>query len=353
MNRFGPRPVVGLLLCSVRTLTMDRRQNPLFLSFPLGTWLDTSVRMSVWFPLVLIVLWGRLGLQLGTICALLLLLSVIIHEFFHVFGARWTGGDAEEILLWPAGGLAYCRPGPSFRSELLTVAAGPLANIVLAAVALPAVLSSGLLRDCFHPIVLPAVSLTGNVPQQLAVLMFSLNVKLVYLNLLPVYPMDGGRMLQTVLSRWWDGVVVRTVGFWTAMAAAVVLGVTGYLIDPAVGIVLVTVSSFILILNLLESIQRQLSEFHDDSFLGYDFSQGYTSLEQAADERPRKRGIVEQWRENRRLKKLEREQTERMEAETRLDALLDKVHHHGMDALTPAEQRFLKEASARYRNPGK
>lgn len=332
---------------------MERRQNPLFLSFPLGTWLDTSVRMSVWFPLVLIVLWGRLGLQLGTICSLLLLFSVIVHEFFHVFGARWTGGDADEILLWPAGGLAYCRPGPSLRSEILTTLAGPLANVLLAAVMLPAALASGLLSACFHPIVLPPVALTENVPQELAVLLFSLNVKLVYLNLLPVYPMDGGRLLQTVLAQWWDAGVVRTATFWTAMAAAVIIGVIGFLITPELGIVLVTLASFVMMLNILETIQRQLSEFHDESFLGYDFSQGYTSLEQATEERPRRKGLLQQWRENRRLKKLERQQAERMETETRLDALLDKVHHHGMDALTPDEQRFLKQASARYRNPRK
>ncbi len=334
-------------------LTMDRRQNPLFLSFPLGVWLQTSVRMSVWFPIVLIVLWARLGLQLGTICALLLLASVLVHEFFHVFGARWTGGDAEEILIWPAGGLAYCQPGPSFRSEILTVAAGPLANVLLAALMLPAVLSSGMLSECFHPVVLPPVSLDGNLPQTLAVLMFSLNVKLVYLNLLPVYPMDGGRLTQIVLSQWWDGGVVRTVSFWTAMVAAVLLGIIGYMIDPAVGITLVTLSSFILILNLLESIQRQMSDSFDDSFLGYDFSQGYTSLEQGTGERSRRPGLVEQWREKRRLKKLEREQRERVETESRLDALLEKVHQQGMDALTPDEQRFLKQASARYRNPEK
>jgi Zn-dependent protease len=348
-------PIAGgrfpMVLCPA--LMMDRRQNPLFLSFPLGTWLATSVRMSVWFPLVLLVLWMRLGLQLGTLCCMLLLISVVVHEFFHVFGARWTGGDAVEILLWPAGGLAYCQPGPSLRSEILTVAAGPLANVLLAAVLLPIVVSSGMLSECFHPILLPPVSLGDDVPRDLAVLMFSLNVKLVYLNLLPVYPMDGGRLLQIVLSQWWDGMLVRAVSFWTAVIAAVLMGLIGYAVDPAVGITLVTVAFFILFLNWVESIQRQLSESYDDSFLGYDFSQGYTSLEHQTEERPRKPGLVEQWRETRRRKKREREQQERAETESRLDALLEKVHTQGMDALTPAEQRFLKQASARYRNPEK
>lgn len=333
---------------------MDRSQNPLTLSFSLGTWLQTSVRMSWWFPLAFLVLWGRLGLQLGTVCGLLLLVCVIVHEFFHVFGARLTGGDAHEILIWPAGGLAYCQPGPSLRSELLTIAAGPLANVLLAAAMLPIILPTGSLSDCFHPIMLPAVSLEENLWESLALLMFSLNIKLVYLNLLPVRPFDGGQMLEVILMQWWEAGLVHKIGFWTAFGVAVLLGLIGYAIDPASGIVLVTVSSFILILNMLEMIQRQMMSYgYDDSFLGYDFSQGYTSLEGDEGERLRKPGMVEQWRENRRRKKLEREQQERAETEMKLDALLDKVHHHGMDALTPAEQRFLKDASARYRNPGK
>ena len=332
---------------------MDRSHNPMTLSFSLGTWLHTSVRMSVWFPLALLILWGRLGLPLGTICCALLLVSVIVHEFFHVFGARLTGGSGDEILIWPAGGLAYCHPGPSFRSEFLTVAAGPLANVLMAAALLPVVLPTGLLSACFHPIVLPPVTFESQVLQDLALLMFSLNVKLVYLNLLPVRPFDGGQMLEVVLSRRMDSLLVNRIGFWTAFGVSLLLVVIGYAIDPANGIVLVTVSSFILLLNILDTIQRQMSHGYDDSFLGYDFSQGYTSLERDEGDHPRKPGMVEQWRENRRRKKVERDQQERIETEMKLDALLEKVHQHGMDALSPAEQRFLKQASARYRNPGK
>ena len=189
--------------------------------------------------------------------------------------------------------------------------------------------------------------------QDLALLMFSLNVKLVYLNLLPVRPFDGGQMLEVVLSRRMDSLLVNRIGFWTAFGVSLLLVVIGYAIDPANGIVLVTVSSFILLLNILDTIQRQMSHGYDDSFLGYDFSQGYTSLERDEGDHPRKPGMVEQWRENRRRKKVERDQQERIETEMKLDALLEKVHQHGMDALSPAEQRFLKQASARYRNPGK
>jgi Zn-dependent protease len=332
---------------------MDHRQNPLYLSFPLGTWFATSVWMSVFFPLVLLVLWSRLGWSLGTICCLLLLFSVLLHEFLHVFAARWTGGSADEILLWPAGGLAYCHPGPTLSSEILTIIGGPLANGLLCLATLPAVLSAGLLSSACHPIVLPPLPLDDTPERDLMVLLFALNIKLLYLNLLPVYPMDGGRLLQVLLAQIWELHTVRTVTHWTALGAAIVLGMAGYAVDPEIGIVLVTVSSLILIMNVIDFAQRQFSGAFDDSFLGYDFSQGYTSLERtAAESALQRKGILEEWRERRREKKRLRDEQDRAEAETRLDALLEKVHTQGIDALTDAERRFLKEASARYRNPG-
>ena len=128
-------------------------------SFSLGTWWRTQVRVSWFFPLILLVFWSRLDLPLALTCVLMLFFSVVVHEFFHVFGARLTGGEASEILIWPAGGLAYTQPGPTVRSEFLTIAAGPLANVLLAAAMLPAVMSAGQLDQVWHPVVLPHVEL--------------------------------------------------------------------------------------------------------------------------------------------------------------------------------------------------
>src|SRR5690606_10971856 len=136
---------------------------------------------------------------------------------------------------------------PSFRSELLTVAAGPFANIILASAMGPLVWAAPEFRSCFHPVLLPPVSLTTDPGPTLALLMFSLNIKLIYLNLLPVYPMDGGRMVQIVLSQWWDGTAVRVLSYWVAMISAMIIGLVGYAVDPGIGIVLVTLAFFILI----------------------------------------------------------------------------------------------------------
>lgn len=315
-------------------------------SIPLGTWWKTRVRMSLFFPLVLLVFWSRLGLQLGTTCALLLLVSVLVHEFFHVFGARLTGGEADEILIWPAGGLAYTQPGPSVRSEFLTIAAGPLANVLIALLMLPVVLSAGQLSECWHPIVLPAVDLKDHVLRDWGVLMFSLNVKLVYINLLPVLPMDGGRMLQTVLSQSYDPRLVNKVGIWTGIGVSFVMGLIGFWIDPASGISLVSLAALIFCMNYVEFIRLSLREHFGGTEFGYDFSEGYTSLNTDEEEEPRP-GMLERWKANREAKRREREAAELAEEESRLDALLEKVHQQGMNSLTPSEQDFLKRASAR------
>ncbi len=329
---------------------MERRQNPLFLSFRVGTWFATAVRISVFFPLMLLIFSLNLGLTLGLVVAGLLFVSVLIHEFAHVFAARLTGGDADEIVMWPAGGLAICETAPTFQSEFLTPAAGPLSNLLIGLLMLPLVSSSPDLGAAFHPLTLPA-SFSG-MPAwgDLPLLILAINIKLVYLNLLPIYPMDGGRMLRAVCARFWDPFTVHTIALWAGGISGIALIVAGYCVDPAMGIHLVSIGGIVLVMNLYETLQRHLSESYDDSFLGYDFSQGYTSLEreQMADAPP-KASTLEKWRKSREVKRRERERIRREETESRLDELLDKVHKQGMASLTEAEKRFLKKASTEFR----
>jgi hypothetical protein len=91
----------------------------------------------------------------------------------------------------------------------------------------------------------------------------------------------------------------------------------------------------------------------EDSLFGYDFSQGYTSLErdQAPAAPPRRRtGWWKRWLQKRAAQKLQREQETREAEERRLDELLDKVHREGQGALTDEERRFMKRVSDRYRH---
>src|SRR5262249_12612087 len=56
---------------------------------------------------------------------------VLLHEFGHAFACRQTGGQADTIVLWPLGGIAFVKPPPRPGAYLWSIAAGPLVNVVL------------------------------------------------------------------------------------------------------------------------------------------------------------------------------------------------------------------------------
>ncbi|MSR52134.1 MAG: peptidase M50 [Gemmataceae bacterium] len=114
---------------------------------------------------------------------------VLLHEFGHAFACRQTGGKSDRILLWPLGGIAFVQPPPRPGAVLWSIAAGPLVNVVLlpltfAAAALSA--SQGLAE-------------TNKDFDHFIFEVFRINLMLLIFNMLPVYPLDGGQILQSLL----------------------------------------------------------------------------------------------------------------------------------------------------------
>jgi hypothetical protein len=91
----------------------------------------------------------------------------------------------------------------------------------------------------------------------------------------------------------------------------------------------------------------------EESLFGYDFSQGYTSLERdehvQAPPKPRE-GWFARWRRQRAERRAREEQERREAEEGRLDELLEKVAKHGIQSLSDEERRFMQRVSDRYRN---
>ena len=75
-------------------------------------------------------------LALGIAVCAVLWVSVLLHEFGHIYGARLTGGSGNEILLWPLGGLAFVRPAGTLKSQLISTGGGPLVNLALCLITL-------------------------------------------------------------------------------------------------------------------------------------------------------------------------------------------------------------------------
>jgi len=141
---------------------------------------------------------------------------VLLHEFGHSLACRQVGGRADRIVLWPLGGVAFVQPPERPGAILWSIAAGPLVNVILVPILLvPSVLIhfSGVLDA---------------VPDVLNLLytVTFINIGLLVFNLMPVYPLDGGQILRSllwfVLGRAWSLTVVTVLGF-LGVAALVLL----------------------------------------------------------------------------------------------------------------------------------
>jgi Zn-dependent protease len=113
---------------------------------------------------------------------------VLLHEFGHALACRSVGGRAEHILLWPLGGVAYVEPPRRPGAVLWSIAAGPLVNVVLFA----------LLLGLRWWLGARGVELSADMERLTSNLMW-INAGLLIFNLLPVYPLDGGQIFQSLL----------------------------------------------------------------------------------------------------------------------------------------------------------
>jgi Zn-dependent protease len=120
---------------------------------------------------------------------LALFLIVLMHEFGHSLACRQVGGTANQIVLWPLGGVAYVDPPPRPGATLWSIAAGPLVNVAL----LPILLGLGMLSRS-----LGWAETMPNFHQLLRTIAF-INLSLLIFNLLPIYPLDGGQILRSLL----------------------------------------------------------------------------------------------------------------------------------------------------------
>lgn len=140
---------------------------------------------------------------------LALFLIVLLHEFGHALACRQTGGTANYIVLWPLGGVAYVDPPQRPGAMLWSLAAGPLVNVALVPILYAAMAfarSAGVaatMPNLFHFIYMVEW----------------INLVLLGFNLLPIYPLDGGQILRSLL---WFG-----IGRARGLMVAVVVGFVG------------------------------------------------------------------------------------------------------------------------------
>jgi Zn-dependent protease/CBS domain-containing protein len=202
----------------------------------------TAVRIH--FTFVLFLLWvGLAGLltsgpaaALNTLIYLaLIFVSVVLHEFGHILAARQFGVRTPEIVLLPIGGVARLERIPEQpRAEFVIALAGPAVTLLIV---LGLVLWLGGLP---HPDVLQK---SGGMPALAGKLAYA-NLALLVFNLLPAFPMDGGRILRAGLAALLGHERGTRIAARVGQVAAVLFGMAG-IADGNVILVLIAVFVFL------------------------------------------------------------------------------------------------------------
>lgn len=135
-----------------------------------------------------------------------LFLIVMFHEFGHALACRQVGGTSNQIVLWPLGGVAYVNPPPRPGATLWSLAAGPLVNV-------------GLIPILWVALTMSRSMGWGHDAEVFVYALWWINWGLLIFNMLPIYPLDGGQILRSLL--WF------AMGRARSLMVATILGFVG------------------------------------------------------------------------------------------------------------------------------
>src|SRR5881409_958533 len=154
---------------------------------------------------------------------LLLFVCVVLHEFGHAFAAKAFGINTPDITLLPIGGVARLERMPEEPvQELIIAVAGPLVNVVIAL---------GLFVACGSQALFNPSTVEGG---GLIAQLLTINIVLVLFNLLPAFPMDGGRVLRALLATRLSYARATQVAATVGQAFAFFFGIIGLFGVPGI-----------------------------------------------------------------------------------------------------------------------
>jgi Zn-dependent protease/CBS domain-containing protein len=188
-----------------------------------AAWLGFNTRAAGW----------PLGVVFWVVFTLLLFVCVVLHELGHSLVAQLFGVTVQDITLWPIGGVARFTKLPERPSqEFLITAAGPAVNLLLAIILSAAALAwigpAHLLDAVTSPYQLERL-LTGVNAETMLVMLALNNLLLALFNLIPAFPMDGGRLVRSVLAAFMPFGRATKVASWLGQGVALVMGLVGLL----------------------------------------------------------------------------------------------------------------------------
>lgn len=184
---------------------------------------------------------------------LVLFVCVVLHELGHALMAKHFGYPTRSITLLPIGGVATLEVMPeSPRQELLVALAGPAVNVLIALALFPFISST----EAFTQPDLGQLTTLHN----FLLALFRINVMLVFFNMLPAFPMDGGRVLRALLALWLDRLRATRIAAGLGKLMALGFVFIGLLSNPF----LVLIGLFVFFGAQAESLSVQYNELLRD-----------------------------------------------------------------------------------------
>ncbi|EHK58217.1 site-2 protease family protein [Allomesorhizobium alhagi] len=200
-------------------------------SFNLGTIAGTAVRVHVTFALLLVWIWlmhyrigGAPAAWEGVAFILAIFACVVLHEFGHIAAARYFGIKTPDITLLPIGGVARLERMPEEPGQEFVIAiAGPLVNVVIAALIFVALGGSAGVEQ---------MAQVEDPRSGFLVRLAGVNVFLVLFNMIPAFPMDGGRVLRAALASRMSWARATQIAASIGQGLAFVFGFIGLFYNP-------------------------------------------------------------------------------------------------------------------------
>jgi Zn-dependent protease len=191
---------------------------------------------------------GKAAALEGVGFILLLFACVLLHEFGHAIAAKAFGIETPDITLLPIGGVARMQRMPDQPwQELIVALAGPLVNVIIAGILFVVIglrFDWGQAADLADP--------TGSLLSKLAMV----NVMLVLFNLIPAFPMDGGRVLRSLLAMAIGHARATQIAARIGQGLAFVFGFVGLFINP----LLIFIALFVYLGATSENAMAQMKE---------------------------------------------------------------------------------------------
>jgi len=322
----------------------DYLANPagiLGLSVPFGTWLGVRVRLHFW--LLLSFLFLVMGLFDGispvviVIDMALTLAVLLLHDFGHRAFTLWVGGEHNEFMLWPAGGMVFPNVPPGTRPALVAFSGGMVVNLILGiggfvayqmltGIWLPHPILGSLLSLGGTPLA-SSISSGGLLPFCVANFTF-LNWGVLMANCLPYFWFDGGFLWRAILQPMLGAQAAHSV----TCIFGMILAVPMFFLALA-GRSLLLMIVWVFLFSSAYSARTQMMVEEESYAVSY------------GGPGPSGRVRTGRWP----AKSAARAQAKRRREEQKIDAILAKVSAHGMHSLTWMEKRTLKKGSQRLR----